>query len=385
MTAPMIPAAEPSYTVSDQDSALEAVVGSTLHQSTPEDERQQSDRSRNDKGQFTTQAETPVVELVDGQPVSTDAQPVVEGEPVVDDAPVIPEGFVAAKPLAEDKAKAFSVFDTDGEIVAPDLTWKLTANGKTRELSTDKLVNFAQMGVYNHEREVQHEQTQRHAQDLTGQISQYREAVEARDQQIERLLSDPGYLAACLTNYDQQNTPEARAQRDRDKLEHDRRSFEFSQIQNQAATFVDGPLTNASNKIIEMFPTVSQDELAAKLYLYCEPLRVNGVLHPQHFQRVANYVVTDLYPWAEQLNEHRRHERSAASKDAETAKADADKKVKAAQVAAQKAKNQTARTVRPAGRGTPGGGAPPPKPIRTTQDAEAAVIDRTLSFMRSGG
>jgi hypothetical protein len=399
MTAPAV--VETPTMPSTIDDAMGFVLKDTLTQSladageTGERPRKEVAKvERNELGQFVSesgattaipprqQPETPDgVTPATATPAAGDAtgDATPEGEPP---AVEIPEGYVAPPALPDDKARGFTVRDAEGEIVPPDLTWELTANGKPRSLSTDKLVAYAQMGVYNHEREQQTQQIQTRAQQLERAYTETQQAVELRDHQIERLLSDPEFLLRAQVAYEQQNTPEARWQRQQEQLAAERSQVQLQQAAIETTRFIDQTMTPALDLILREYPTVTQDELAAKFFLAADPYRQNGVLMPQGHDALKRWVVFNLEPEIRQLHEARSQEREAPRKEVAKVEAKAKADVQAAQVQAQKAKNQTARALKPAGKAMPD---TVPKPVvKSLKDAESVIMQETMAAMRAG-
>lgn len=388
----------------DDTSILDKVIGSTMAESkellgNPEDIQH---RPRNAQGEFTTIAgETPgeikgpgewnqvadatpeeLAALAAGQPITPPA--VADGtEPVVDAEPVIPDGFAKLPALDPTKVQGFKVMDADGEIVPPDLKFevnfrdKTTGESKPQTLDLPQLVNYARMGRYNHEREQVYEQSTRDLQAWQNAGPRFEQAIKDRDARYERAMSDPQFLASELQRYDTENTPEARADRERLKLEDDRQQFEFQKVVQQSESYINDRLAPALEKIATQFPTVSRDELAAKLLLAADPFRVNGgVLHPKGFQHVASYIVRELYPWAE-------HAHTGRSSEQTTDKAPTKEPVKPVekeQVRQQKQKRIGVAPMKPP-TGQPQGGPQHQKPPRTNRDMEELVVGNSLAAM----
>lgn len=374
---PVSAAAPPSL---DAQSAMEETIRATLAQSGEGADDTTGARPRDPAtGQFVAQDHTATAGDVpaDGTVPATGPDAADEDVPTIE----IPEGYVAPPALPQDRATGFTVRDADGEIVPPDLTWEITANGKPRSLSTDKLVSYAQMGVYNHEREQAYEQSQRQAGESQQRVEQLTQTVQQYEHAVERLLSDPDYLVQALQRYEQENTPEMRAQRAQQQLEAERQQLQVQQMAQQSETFVNTQLAPALEQIAGHLPTVGKEELAARLFLAADQYRVNGVLRPEGFDAIRRYVVSDLFPWAQQLHEERSAERAAPAQEAAKRTQDADAKVQAAQVRAQRAKRQAASAAKPLGRAMPE--SRPQQPVRTHKDAEEAVIGGTLASIRA--
>lgn len=371
--------------------AMEATIRSTLTEALTEPtDVASTDRARDENGRFVAATDAVI------PPTGTDGvPPVQEGAPVAAEETVpevvIPDGYAAIPALAEEKVGGrFKVSDAEGEIVPPDLTWELTANGKPRTLTTDKLVAYAQMGVYNHEREVVVQETQARTKQVETQLAEVHRAVDERDQQIERLLSDPDYLLRAQLAYEQQSTPEARLQREREQFQRERDEVQQTQFHAQSVNFVDNELAPALEQIATALSSVSREELAARLYLAADPYRKNGMIVPEGFAPIKAYLLSDIIPWAQQLHEHRQSERVAPKREAaatvDAVKANAQAEAERLRIRAQKARNAGARTLKPAGTVGAIGGTPAinPASIRSNKDAESAVIGGTLAAIRAG-
>lgn len=339
-------------------------------------------RERGPDGKFLSQ--TPAQE--DAAVVETGAS---TPEGVEEVAIEIPEGYTAVQAVPADKLNGVSVFDAEGEVVAPALTWKLTAAGKERELSTDQLVSYAQMGVYNHDREQRAEQATQQARHSTERALASEQQVRQRDTQIEQLLTDPDFLIRAITEYGKLNTPEARAERERQAFTAERETFQVQQMSQEAQRYLDGEIAPALETIAGALPHVSREELAARLFLSLDQFRVKGVLGPQARTKGADgltpadqAILHDLVPWAKQLNAHRAESQAKPLADARAAEAKAKKDAEAAKAASQRTKRQQSAGMKP---GAPGSASPNQKPtIRSQKDAESTVIGRTLQAVRSG-
>ncbi len=372
------------------DSAMDFVLNDTKAQVAAES-GETGTPARDEHGRFVAASgattATPPAQMPDvaeGVVPATPSEVPLEG---AEAAPVvIPEGYAAVQPLAEDKARGFTVRDAEGEIVPPDLTWELTANGQPRTLSTDKLVAYAQMGVYNHEREQASQQIQVRAQQVERAYQESQQAVQLRDQQIEQLLSDPQFLLRAQMAWEQQNTPEARAERDRQTLESERQQVQMQRAQFETQQFIDTKMAPALEMLERAYPTVSRDELAAKFFLAADPYRQNGILMPQGHQVLSQWVVSNLEPEVRHLHEARSLDRSTSARAADTSAAQAAAKAKAdvaaAEVRAQKAKSAATRALKPVGRAMPDT-RPEPK-VNSLKDAEAVVLGNTMAAMRAG-
>lgn len=323
---------------------------------------------------------------VTGKFVAAADQPPVDGAPT-DPAPapevVIPEGYVAAEPLPEERIKGFSVEDAEGEIIPPNLTWKFDAGGKPRAVDTAGLLEYARMGVYNHEREQGRVQTEQQNHQLQSRAREAEEQTMLARQEVERLLSDPNYLVAAIQRYERENTPEARADRARQQIQQEREQFQLERMAVEADAFVDNTLTPAVDLILGQLTTISQDEIAHRLFLVGDRYRVSGVLSPEGFGPMQRALVEDILPWAQQLHAHRMSERQLPVKDAEKQKAEAKAREDAARVRAQKARRAAVSPLQPVNGQVPSGHRKPN--IANQKDVQETVISQTLGGMRATG
>lgn len=334
---------------------------------------------RDERGRFVAQHgdKAAIPEAVPAQ----DAAPTTE-ETVPE--PVIPEGYVAAKPLDETKVQGFKVFDADGEIIPPDLKFQVNFRDEAgpRELSLDKLVNFARNGVYNHQREQQVVQAQQELQRVSTvnqQLIDYARRLESEREQM--LTSDDVYLAT-RAQYEQENTPQARLARLEEQRRQEQTTNEIRGVQQEWVQYVEGPLTQAADTILKTLPGVTQDELGARLTLvttrFAVPTQLGPVIPRQNRQALEQAIVQEVVPWAQQLHEEREHQKTIQPKPPADTKKVADE----AAVKVQRVKRQAAPAIRP----TNGVAATTqPKPVRTSKDAEDAVIGRTKAALGLAG
>lgn len=380
MTAPAMLETPAVPASTSQDDAMEATIKATLGQAV-ETEANEPTRALPGRdpvtGKFTNDPDAHAAQPVAGAP-GVDATVATDEPPPV----VIPDGYVAVESLPEDRVKGFKVRDAEGEIAVPNLTWDFTANGKPRSVDTATLLQYAQHGVYNHEREQARVQTEQQNQQVVNYARRLEQQVQTSQSDREKLLSDPDYLIRELTRYEQENTPEARQEKERQKLEQDKQSWQLQQMAQQSETYISGTLEPAIETMIAALPTVSKEEIAAKLFVVADRYRVNGVLHPNGYDPIGKALVNDILPWAQQLHAHRLAERQTPVTDAKVAEAKAKADADAAKVRAQKARRQGTTPLKPGGQHTPG--SPTPKPIRNAKDAEDAVIGNSLAAMRAG-
>lgn len=331
-------------------------------------------RERDEKGRFVPKASTEA--LVEG------ATPEVAAEP----APVVlPEGMAAVKKIeGRELATAFKLLDADGELEIPEVTIEFEANGKTRKEPLDKVVKLAQFGVYQHEREQRLTQAQQVMQQKEVEFQQIEARARQFEQERERLLSDPDYLVQQLARYEQDNTPEARLTRDREQVEQQRRALEAQQIVQQANTFMEGELLPAIETMTTALPTVSPEEIAAKLLLIQERYKVDTPMGryvpPTAYPALRQAMMQEVLPWAQQVHDARDSERQTVTKTAKQEVEQAKAGKLAAQVEAQKAKSLIGRTVKPGARSTQGTTTTvtTPKQLVTVQDYEDDAVRQAV-------
>lgn len=302
----------------------------------------------------------------------------VAAAPAAPAGPVIPEGYVAPSVVAEADMLGAKVYNGEGvEMNAPDLVWDVPTSAGQRKLSTAQLLGYARDGVYNHDRHQQQEQTLAENRQLTNRMQQAEQFVQRAQADRERLLSDGQYLTDQILAYEAQNTPEARQQREHERLQQERQQFQLERMGVQHTQYIDQQITPAFDQILQKFPTISQEEIAAKFLLAADPYRVQGIIHPNGFEPLGQWVVNDLVPWARQVHTHRSA--NVATTNAATAKAaeqsTQSKLLQDAQVRNQRAKRQLSRGLAPSQRATqPAGGSP--RPILTPKDAKSSALQR---------
>ena len=274
-----------------------------------------------------------------GQFVSVEAQVIAQesilptdqaAAEVVAEPVVIPDGYVAATPLAEDKARGFKVRDAEGEIVPPDLTWQINTATGPRELTTDKLISYAQMGVYNHDLQQRAQSATVAVQQKETQLQEYVTYVQQLEAKFEALLqSDDAYLTERAA-YEAQNTPEAQRDRAVAETRQVREEAQLAQVMASGQQFFNGQVTPAVQTISQALPTVTTDEIGARLFLLTEHLRVPtsaGPLFPTSaYPAIEQAMLRELVPWAQQLHESR----SSVAKEKDTATTKAQQEAEAA-------------------------------------------------------
>lgn len=289
-------------------------------------------------------------------------------EPV--DAP-LPSGYVAVPAIGADAVSTFALYDSTGEIEAPALQVEYKANGKMRVDRLDQVVKLAQMGVYNYERDAVREQ------ETSGRIAEMQSLIDTRESQLQQLLDNEDVYLAARDRYAQANTPEMRA----DALARENAAMRAERVaETDSATarkFYSGEVLPALRVLTEALPEVSEEELASYLTASAMPLLRGGIVPPQHYDTLRQYIVEELTPLAQRLHTSRRGKIDAAS-------GRANKQVEAAQVSAQKAKREVGKMLKPGARGmmTSSHDAKKVKPATSVDDAVESAMSYVLAELR---
>lgn len=338
-------------------------------------------KPRDDGGDFTTDgADDPAPKAAE-KPAPDDPTKPAEPDP---DAPVV---LKAADP--EKLATKFTLKDATGELSIPDgLLVEFTANGKARTAPLDRVVQYAQMGIYNHEREQRLQGIEQQAHEVQTQNSELERRLQERDQQLEWLLRDPGFRERAVQEYEAQNTPEhqqARLDREREEFRSDQ---ERVKIAEQGAQYMDTQIAPAIEALATAVPNVSPEEVVARLKVFIDQQTgANGLVPPSRYNAINQYFLQNVVPWAQQLDEHRATSRGTRSgkdeaKAAGAAQAQDKSDLEAAQIRAQRARRQAATNLKPPGRVAT---ATPVKKTPTTQsEIMDDVISSTLAAMTQG-
>lgn len=340
-----------------------------------------------------TAANTPAT-TEGGEAEAAAVAPAADGTaPAVETAPevVIPEGFVAVEALPAEKSNFFKVLDKDGEVEAPDLVWRVPlGNGVVRDLSTDKLVSYAQMGVYNHEREQKSQLIQRELQQSRGELETFKTRATNAEAKYESLMqSDEAYIAE-RQRYDLANTPAERLKREQEARLRAEEQVQLVTLLSEGQQYFQGQIVPAFETIHKALPTVTTEEVGAHLLLLTEHHRVNtsaGLVFPKRaYEAIQAALIQDVVPWAKQLHESRVLAQAKPTKDAEAKVQQAAKEKEAAQIRAQKARKTASAATRPVAGQQPSGtpARPQPHQFRTQKDAEEAVVSLSLASMRAG-
>lgn len=398
---PVVPAVPAAPDFEGMDT-MERTIAQTMHESRAllGEGQAITDRPRDPKtGQFVARAEAP-----EGWNTVADGAPPAEGDAAP--AVVAPEGHVIPKALDASKVQGFRVLDAEGEIVPPDLTFEVNFRGpngenQPRMLDVPKLVNYARMGVYNHEREQQSLAVQHENSTLTTQLTEYDRALHQLQDERALLLSDPDYLLRALAQHEQENTPEAKTQRDRDQLELQRQALAYQAAGQENERYMEQRLEPALDTIVATYPNVTLQDLAEQLVRLAEPYTVQTpygpIVNPQAHQHIAQLVVHQLAPWAEQrhmaledrfaaLGSARGPVAAPSATPAVGAPAAVPSPSNAdLQARAQRARRMATSTIKPpGGNGALQAPAAPATPPTSNRDLQDFIVGRALAQTRGG-
>lgn len=326
--------------------------------------------------------ETPAPEnAAETAPADAKGAKVAEGEPETPETPELPEGFVALPSADGQKlATKFTLLDKDGELETPGgLMVKATFNGREESLPLDQLVRRAQSGAWNQQREARINEVDSRNREMEQSVAQMQRDLQVREQQLEALLSDELYRQRAIEEYQQYQTPEARARRAEEAVLHERQSFEVRELGRQGQQYLNSEVAPAISAIVEALPSVSADELVFKMKQFVDR-QIDprlGIVPPARYVEINRFVTDELVPWAQHAHEARTG--TAAAPATEKVKA-AEDKAKRAEVAAQRAKRTGTAQFKPSVAAPPGQKAESNAPRSHTQLVDDAITS-ALSAM----
>lgn len=347
---------------------------------------------RDEKGRFVPKAGTDTegteeaIVVPPGDESTAAVDEPLEAPPVeVEEPPKLPEGMVAVPKIDRDLATSFSVKDKDGDLEIPDITITFKANGKERIEPLDRVVKMAEWGFYNHEREQQVTRAKQESDAIVQQNTQIIAYAKQLEVERDRLLSsDEAYLTA-RAKYEQENTPEARLTREREQVEQDRNRMVFDQAANESYRFYEQKLVPAVETIEKALPTVTSEEIGAKLLLIANRFQVHTpfgtVIPPAKHQALTDAIVNEVVPWAQHVHDSRVAEKRASTQQTDAEKLALKEAADKAKTDAQKKTTLLTRTARPA-QGRAAAETPPPKKLVTVEDHEQDALAATLAAMR---
>jgi len=295
-----------------------------------------------------------------------------------------PEAEKAEEPEAEEEKveeekpllTQFTLKQGSQETEIPkDVTLDFKANNKEyKDVPLDKVVLWAQMGVYNEARE----QEVQNAKKYVSEVGQYNKQLEENFNklkgEVDGLLGDEAYYEAARNQWLRINTPEERARRAEEQLRQTRANEAMSEQKRQAQAYIQGEIFPAVEKILQAYKaSVSEDEVMGRFNRLILPYMENGSVPPQLLPTVKQLVETELASWAQGVTMERDTKRKTQEEKTE-------KIVKSERVKSTLAKRELARTVRP----QDGGGravkeAKKPKQYKSAQEWADTAMDEILS------
>ena len=293
---------------------------------------------------------------------ATEAKVEAEAEAKAEAVPEAVEATQAKPPLTK-----FQVFDPEGEIEVPELTFTYKASGKMKEnVPLEKVILLAQMGEYNTEREQQVLGAKQFVEATRTQNDQLRSQVQEYDQWFHRVFTDPEYLERAKEAYEQQNSPEERASRAEERATAMQTQMQQAAAEGQAVAFVNQQIVPTVTKLIESNPLVSEQEVVGYYTSLTAPLLQSGRVPLYRLGDVKGLVDGDLANWVRSRQLQRETDRKSV-----------DVKLTAAKTATTLAKRQIAKAVAPKGVPAPAG---PPKAKKPTSVED--WLDITLPLQR---
>ncbi len=282
----------------------------------------------------------------------------LEGEPT-------PQKEEEKKEEKEAAPQAFTVFGEDGKtaITPPKMFVEFKANGKVRQEPLDRVVQFAQFGVYNHERE---QNIVRAQEEMHEEVQGVYAELDQREAAIERLLTDPDYFDAVQSRYIQEKSPEREASRAKAEAQQLREQMQHTASAEQGQKFFAEVVFPTIESIMRENPELDDpEEVAARLALMLEPMRENGKIPLKRHKEIEAILASDLRDWARATNDRR-----------------AQRTVKA-QAHEQRAKNALGAVASP----TSIGAAPAPRRERTgpvtIDEVDSDIMQETIRSMRT--
>jgi hypothetical protein len=247
------------------------------------------------------------------------------------------EGSARSEPAKEaPPLTKFQVFDEQGELEVPALKFKFKANGKEREEPLDKVVQLAQMGYYNEEREQQVLAGKQFVQEAQRQRDEAATLAQQYEGYYSRLLEDPAFYEQARQVWQEQNSPAQRAVRAEQEVQALRYQQQLAGEDAQIAGFVSQELTPKVEKLLGQHPHVSFDEVMGRYTTLTAPLLVRGRIPLGSLSQVGNLVDNELTAYARHLEDERS-----------TAERQQSARVKNAKVETALAKRQIARRTAP--------------------------------------
>lgn len=293
--------------------------------------------------------------------------------------------FEAADPAT--LITTFTLKDATGELAIPKgLMVEYQANGKTRNDPLDKVVKLAQMGVYNAEREQRVQQAETKVYDVEHQLAQVDGTLREREAQIERLLADPAFRERAVQAYQEQQTPEMQAQRLREEREQFQIEKERSEVAQVGEQYYEKEIVPAIAVLEQTLPHVTTDEITVRLAPFVNRLRDarTGLVPPQRFAAISQHFLSEIVPWAQQLDELRATERGTKSGRQQAADASAAQQQTQAELDRERVRAQKARRLATTHLKPPGRSAAPVVPAKKAPSTHAEIMEDVIASALAG-
>lgn len=368
---------------------LDDIVGSAFRDTMVEGGAEESSLQRDASGRFVPREADEIAEQDAARPGKPKGEPAKLPEQKAEPAKVEAKPGESVVLEAADPAELvtkFTLKDGAGELAIPKgLTIEFQANGKVRTEPLDRVVQFAQMGYYNHDREQRFLQVEAQSQEVEQYAGQLEQTVREREQQMEQLLRDPDFRDRAIAAYQQEQTPEQKAIRLQRELDESRNGAERMRLATAGDAYFTTQIVPSVEKLIEALPHVTAQEITDRLKPFVDrqkgPL---GLVPPDRYDAISQYVLSEIVPWAKQVDQHRALERGTRSgaqrvSDQTAAQHQKDAEVAAANVRTQRLRRQATANLKPPGRGA-AQSAKPKGPV-THQSAMEDVIASTKAAM----
>ena len=339
------------YRVNDTD--LAARLGLTPEPETPAAPSAAPVVPETPKTPTAEPSETPVSET---SPETLVAAALKEGEtpePVTDPEPE-PE---APKPTRQLVTK-FQLHNEKEELEIPeDLYVTFKANGKDYEkVPLDKVVQIAQMGVYNHDREQSLKAEKAQAEQAKAEAQRLQQMVQFYEQQYERVFTDDEFAEIARAEFLKSRTPEARAAQAEQRLQQERQQWQQQTETQAVAQFTQNYLVPRIESLLQQNNTVTQYELIGRWNELMAPIMVGGKVPAAKLANVQSLVESELAHWAQGIHVERTAEQAKR-----------EKALKDMEQQTIKAKRQVARAIAPPA-GAPETAPPKQEQFKTAKD-----------------
>lgn len=258
----------------------------------------------------------------------------------------------------------FKVFDKDGdELEIPaEIKFSYKANGREYEdVPLEKVVQLAQMGHYNHEREQDLKQRETKAEQASQRAQQLETALSEVNELVTRIFEDVEAYDKAREAYLAENTPEARARRSEQELTELKRQQREQSEGQYIAQFVQNDLAPSLESLHKGHPNVNEYEVQGKFTELIAPLLVRGRLPVDRIPYVKALVERDLTAWVKATHLDRDDRKTV---DKKKLSVDTEKKALAKRAVARKVKTG----------GKSAGTREAPKKIETADDFLSSVL-----------